>query len=394
MTMAHPFSAAPLAMAPADDLMEFSTDTNKASEHDEIDIDIDIDGDMHFDQEDENMGEDEDGTMHKDDDEMIDDASAIEDAIIEDVIEYEENQDEITFDLDEELVDAEEFSQDVVPDDGPSRNLAKPGAFTPPVFQTGPQVVQHDETTSTDFAGTGDQAHDNEKGYRLTAAEDGRQDPEELVEENPPESRELAQEDSQQIVQEGTNPEEHIVTTEGATPAEDVDDVVASGSHDTSTAEHEVIEEAVLVHDDSVAGEARVAKDVDTLDETAARGQLDEVPLVEGAIAEEAAHSQEALAGGESGDIDHVEAVPTHDFVYQATVRYQDSEMSLFQPTDGKEESRTFLLNDDSLAHEPIKALLGACRDILGESIEAHEELTLEFPLLGLSYSEVNPGCF
>ena len=77
--------------------------------------------------------------------------------------------------------------------------------------------------------------------------------------------------------------------------------------------------------------------------------------------------------------------------VHPVVVLYQDSEMSLFPPTEHDEEhSQTYFLQDESLTHETLSKLLQACRNVLADSISDHEELEVEIPLLDLRVSEVS----
>lgn len=77
-------------------------------------------------------------------------------------------------------------------------------------------------------------------------------------------------------------------------------------------------------------------------------------------------------------------------YIHPVAVVYQDSEMSLFPPTDeDQEHSQTYLLHDESLASESIMNLFGACRLVLADSIEEDDELEITIGVLGLEISEV-----
>ena len=77
-------------------------------------------------------------------------------------------------------------------------------------------------------------------------------------------------------------------------------------------------------------------------------------------------------------------------YMHPVTVVYQDSEMSLFPPTDeDQEHSQTYLLHDERLARESIMSLFGACRLVLADSIEEDDELEITIGELGLQISEV-----
>lgn len=77
-------------------------------------------------------------------------------------------------------------------------------------------------------------------------------------------------------------------------------------------------------------------------------------------------------------------------YTHPVTVVYQDSEMSLFPPTDeDQEHSQTYLLHDERLASESIGNLFGACRLVLADNIEDDDELEITIGELGLQISEV-----
>lgn len=77
-------------------------------------------------------------------------------------------------------------------------------------------------------------------------------------------------------------------------------------------------------------------------------------------------------------------------YMHPVRVVYQNSEMSLFPPTDeDQEHSQTYLLHDERLARESIMSLFGACRLVLADSIEEDDELEITIGELGLQISEV-----
>lgn len=85
---------------------------------------------------------------------------------------------------------------------------------------------------------------------------------------------------------------------------------------------------------------------------------------------------------------------PQHEQVHEAAnvhpviVVYQDSEISLFPPSD-QSNSPTFFLHDESLAISSICDLLLACKGVLADSISEEDELELNIEELGLCISEV-----
>ena len=80
----------------------------------------------------------------------------------------------------------------------------------------------------------------------------------------------------------------------------------------------------------------------------------------------------------------------TSAYLHPIRIIYQDTEMSLFPPLDyGQGADQTFLLRDETLAHESMKNLLWACRAVLGESIGMDDELKITVDDLDLTFSEV-----
>ncbi len=78
-------------------------------------------------------------------------------------------------------------------------------------------------------------------------------------------------------------------------------------------------------------------------------------------------------------------------YIHPVVVVYQDNEMSLFPPIDqDQEHSQTYFLQDESHAAKSINCLLGACRSVLGESINEQDELEIQIEELGLHLSEVS----
>ncbi len=83
---------------------------------------------------------------------------------------------------------------------------------------------------------------------------------------------------------------------------------------------------------------------------------------------------------------------PAH--VHPVVVLYQDNEISLFPPIDSVDEhTNTYFLQNEQIAGDSIKALFGALRSILGESISEQEELMLDINDLDLHISEVSLSC-
>lgn len=82
---------------------------------------------------------------------------------------------------------------------------------------------------------------------------------------------------------------------------------------------------------------------------------------------------------------------PTAQHLHPITILFQETEMSLFPPSDSEvDSSETFLLQDVKLASEPLSSLFEACRSLVGESIDEHCELEVQFHDLELIISEVS----
>jgi hypothetical protein len=75
-----------------------------------------------------------------------------------------------------------------------------------------------------------------------------------------------------------------------------------------------------------------------------------------------------------------------HD-LHPVTLVYLEEEMSLFPPMLG-DSSAVYFLQDSSLAFEPLDKLLMACREILADTLDHHDELVLDVAALGLHICE------
>ena len=70
-------------------------------------------------------------------------------------------------------------------------------------------------------------------------------------------------------------------------------------------------------------------------------------------------------------------------------VHYLETEMCLFPPTED-DDLEMFFLQDVSLAYESLDKMLGACREVLANTIGEDDELVLDVASLGLHISEVS----
>lgn len=83
------------------------------------------------------------------------------------------------------------------------------------------------------------------------------------------------------------------------------------------------------------------------------------------------------------------ESAPHPSLLHTVKVHYLETEMCLFPPTED-DDTEMFFLQDMSLAHESLDKILGACRDVLANTIGQDDELVLDVASLGLHISEVS----
>ena len=77
--------------------------------------------------------------------------------------------------------------------------------------------------------------------------------------------------------------------------------------------------------------------------------------------------------------------------LHSVKVLYEENEISLFPPgEEDSDQTQIYLLQDHTLADGNIEDLLAACRLVLGESIEVHDELQIDIEVLDLRFSEVS----
>ncbi|MCJ1361894.1 hypothetical protein MMC16_000995 [Acarospora aff. strigata] len=109
-------------------------------------------------------------------------------------------------------------------------------------------------------------------------------------------------------------------------------------------------------------------------------------------------HNDEAQAGAVTSKLGGPRSDPIstqNDFtdgttsVHPVVVVYQDSEISLFPPSN-QSDSSTFFLHDENLASSNISDLLLACKSVLADSISEEDELELSIEELGLCISEAS----
>ena len=88
-------------------------------------------------------------------------------------------------------------------------------------------------------------------------------------------------------------------------------------------------------------------------------------------------------------DIDH-QRTTKEVSLHPVKVQYLENWMNMFPCTTDNDGNDLFFLDDFSLAQQTLDKMLCACRDVLAESIDVHDELVLDVPSLGLHISEVS----
>ena len=365
-----------------EDLMELTSDMDRRFAADEdIDIDLDLTADNHQDQEDEYMGEDvnvftdpapirEQDIHTSNDDEMADDY--VEGSTAERSSVHDEDLQDATStapDLDEDTII--ETLAEKVPDE--TQGLSENQEEIPPSVDHDLDYPEQPSTSEVDSGGI----------FRMLP--DGQTDP------MPPshDSSGLATRETPQELSQELSKEQEDETSK----TDEFSNQEASQVHPQEPLrepEEEVsrYEDARLEYSvDEFSGEASrapesISKQSRQLDVAEATSKEE---VIASANVEEEAHLEEAsTAPGQSSSENLASLFPV-------VVIYQDSEISLFPPVDQDEEhSATYFLQDDRVAGEPIRNLLGAFRSILGESISKQDELVISIDDLGLHFSEVS----
>ena len=126
--------------------------------------------------------------------------------------------------------------------------------------------------------------------------------------------------------------------------------------------------------------------------EDLSKGQTPTGPVQQGGLGEEQSEKVSTKDSGRVGyeeNDDDLASAMQHP--HPITILFQETEMSLFPPSNSEVESaETFLLQDVNLATEPLKGLFEACRSLVGESIDEYCELEMQFHDLELNISEVS----
>ena len=94
-------------------------------------------------------------------------------------------------------------------------------------------------------------------------------------------------------------------------------------------------------------------------------------------------YSAQGEAGSEEDDSKH------RPYLHPVNVQYQGYQLLLFPPQEDHEQA-TYLLGDQTIAHESLDVLLSACKDLLKDSIKDGDEVIIEVPSLALRICEVS----
>ena len=359
-----------------EDPMELTSDMDRRFTADEdIDIDLDLTADNHQDLEDEYMGEDvnvftdpapinEQDMYTANDDEMADDAYA-EGSIAERSSVHDEDLEDATStapDLDEDTLTESQIEHTSDVPQGLSSNQEAKANHD--------HDLDYHELPSTSEA---------DSGKILGMLPDGQT---ELMTPNDATSGLATQEVSQEFPQE----HEEISRHDDPSRQEHSQELQEPPQgHVENTSDDKISSYDYSI--DAFAGEESYApeaiSDQPVPEEEPAALSKEEVVAPQN-VAEEAQVEEYSTAPGEP-------TLQGHTYVHPVVIVYQETEISLFPPVDQDEEhSTTYLLQDEQVAGEPIKKLVGACRSVLGESITDHDELMINIDGLGLHFSEVS----
>ena len=125
-----------------------------------------------------------------------------------------------------------------------------------------------------------------------------------------------------------------------------------------------------------------------TLQADSGVGDGDAVSVAEDANASTEAPAQLPSIPAEHEKLQSADNLKDGGPIRPVKVQYLETEMCLFPPT-ADDESDMFFLQDVDLAHGKLDVMLGACREVLADSIGDDDEIVLDIPSLGLHISEV-----
>lgn len=360
----------------------------------DIDIDLDLSGDPRQDEEDEHMGENDDGILDADlvheqesytakDDEMAD--GYVEGSIAERSSVY-----------DEDLEDADDLEPDLDEESIVDTNIERSSNPLPGLLDHGGQIDaseakghehedQHSDAGKNPELEYREQLDNFENGLKVTA---------ETSSDELKESLSISHHESGLANQALSQYEE---------PSDSQRDIPAFGQDETGSVTKGSLHEEYDkdYSNDDGSGPLEAEETFSNIDR--------ELEHVSKSIAEQVETTAPSQgSSGPSSSIDHetqpqdqsnvLHGAPSMEFVHvhPIVIIYQDNEISLFPPVsrdedeEREEKSSTYFLQDEQLANDSIQTLLGALRSILGESIGEQDELTIDNEELGLHINEVS----
>jgi hypothetical protein len=114
---------------------------------------------------------------------------------------------------------------------------------------------------------------------------------------------------------------------------------------------------------------------------------VDDVSLTHTLESESLSHAQASVDSAHEES--NGQSLPHVSVPHSVKVHYLETEMCLFPPTED-DDVEMFFLQDVSLAYESVDKMLGACREVLANTIGEDDELVLDIASLGLHISEVS----
>ena len=357
----------------AEDAMEISSEFGqKIVVEEDIDIDLDLGGDQNGDVEDEYMIEDANSMQDEDTLDLQEEELRKDDEMIDEALTPPGMEGELLAN-DEDLIDAEEESFEPILD------------LVPDVPNRIDEVNQHDNSDKyLQGQDISDQMADPMKrGDTRTASPKGL-----LGLTNVQETVSLPRSG---VVGEGS-------PTMNTVHGEKTHDGDSNGEARITRHDDQIAPEGAEIHpiDPSTFNEGYHQADVDAQSLV----NVSSTNIISGDSAQYEGTKYGQFVSNEEHDVSYSHADTSihgdlntyqHNAVHSVKVLYEENEISLFPPNEedvGQEQ--TYLLQDHNLANENIQELLAACRLVLGECIEVHDELRIDIESLDLRFSEVS----
>ena len=390
-------STLPSTMAHSEDQMDFSTDVqNRSPAMQDIDIDLEIGDDLEPTKEDENMME---GGLHTEelrgdnDDEMIDDTEQIDlfHANIRDVpVEptdsnpLSSHQHEGDDDLIDPFADDEDLELETL------QQVDNVGPHSQDLSDTLTAVPTYDDSSSNRIAEIDESSIGfSDKAVKLDAPA--------LPDNHAVSANEKVEKETLEIE---SDIQDQSKLAADATSALDPEREEGLSFNDPNGAGGEILpgqfqDDPGLLDDPeddfedaTHLGPIRDAEDqANTREPKASKDAVQEMaaPINSGQVATHG--DQDAAASEPMGTPSNNRRDKCH--THPIVVHYQGSEVLLFAPDDENEQSEAYLLGDANLANDSLDALFEACRSVLEEDINEHEDFVIKFPSLDLEAREV-----